>query len=227
MTPNVATTSPSGPIRVLVAEDQRLVRAGIVTILGVDPAFVVVAEAADGATAVREALRCRPDVALIDLRMPGMDGLEATRQITTQLPQTRVLVLTTFGADEWVFSALASGASGFLLKDTRPEELLEAVAAVARGEGRLDPAVTATVVAHFRGHRSPQIASRPLALLTEREAEVLVLISRGLNNAQIATHLGVTTGTVKTHVSSVLAKLGARDRVQAVIAAYEGGLVQP
>jgi len=188
---------------------------------------VVVAEAADGATAVREALRCRPDVALIDLRMPGMDGLEATRQITTQLPQTRVLVLTTFGADEWVFSALASGASGFLLKDTRPEELLEAVAAVARGEGRLDPAVTATVVAHFRGHRSPQIASRPLALLTEREAEVLVLISRGLNNAQIATHLGVTTGTVKTHVSSVLAKLGARDRVQAVIAAYEGGLVQP
>jgi DNA-binding NarL/FixJ family response regulator len=227
MTARPPAGSASAPIRVLVAEDQRLVRAGIVTMLGVDPACEVVAEAADGATAVREALRTQPDVALIDLRMPGMDGLEATRQITAKLPRTRVLVLTTFGADEWVFAALASGASGFLLKDSRPEDLLEAVAAIARGEGRLDPAVTASVVAHFRSHASAPAGNSQLDLLTERETEVLVLISSGLSNVQIAAELRVAAGTVKTHVGNVLAKLGARDRVQAVIAAYEGGLVRP
>ncbi len=215
------------PVRVVVAEDQRLVRGGIVTMLGVTGEFDVVGEAENGLRGLEEVRRTRPDVALLDIQMPVMDGVEATARIVAEIPETKVLVLTTFGSDDYVFAALAAGASGFLLKDVRPEQLLEAVAAVARGEGRLDPAVTATVVQHFRAH-SPSPASLPLAFrLTAREDEVLRLLARGLSNAEIALQLHVAPGTVKTHVATVLSKLGARDRVQAVIKAFELGLVTP
>jgi DNA-binding NarL/FixJ family response regulator len=213
---------------VLVAEDQGLVRAGIVTMLGVTDGFEVVAEAANGADAVRRALRTSPDVALLDIRMPELDGIEATRRIVAEVPGTKVLVLTTFGNDENLFAALAAGASGFLLKDVRAEQLLEAVAAVARGEGRLDPSVTATVVRHFRGHAAPPRPAEPGAVpLTPREEEVLRLLARGMSNAEIAAEIHVAPGTVKTHVATLLAKLGARDRVQAVIMAFESGRVTP
>lgn len=218
-------TTPS--IRILVAEDQQLVRDGIVTMLGVRDDFSVVAQAADGADAVAQALRTRPDVALVDIRMPVLDGIEATRKITTQLPETRVLVLTTFGSDAFVFSALAAGASGFLLKDVRAEALLEAVAAVAHGEGRLDPSVTAAVVDHFRRHADSRNSGGAVENLTDREREVLMHLARGRSNAEIAEALVVAPGTVKSHVAAILAKLGVRDRVQAVIAAYESGLVRP
>jgi DNA-binding NarL/FixJ family response regulator len=212
--------------RVLVAEDQQLVRDGIVTMLSSRADLVVVAAVGDGERAVAEAHRTRPDVAMLDLRMPELDGIEATRRITAELPATRVLVLTTFGSDELVFEALAAGAAGFLLKDVRAEDLLEAVAAVARGESRLDPAVTAAVVGHFREHRSP-VRPRPDMGLTPREREVLIHLAQGQSNSEIAVALAVSPGTVKTHVATILAKLGVRDRVQAVIAAYESGLVRP
>ncbi|MGH3714760.1 MAG: response regulator [Micromonosporaceae bacterium] len=214
-------------VRVVVAEDQTLVRAGLVTILGSDPEIEVVGEAGNGEDAVAVVRRSKPDIALIDVRMPRVDGLEATRRICAETAATRVLVLTTFGEDAVVFEALRSGADGFLLKDTRPEELLAAVHAVAGGETRLDPVVTASVVNHFRRHGPSRHDSRALEALTPREREVLVLIARGMSNAEIATELVVSAGTVKTHVASVLAKLGVRDRVQAVIAAYETGLVRP
>ena len=216
----------SDQVRVLVAEDQQLVRAGIVTMLGVG-GFSVVAEVGDGEAAVTAARRTRPDVALVDIRMPVLDGIEATRRITAELPGTRVLVLTTFGHDEYIFAALSAGAGGFLLKDAPPEQLLEAVAALARGEGRLDPAVTATVLEHFRSRPLSGTGRRPLAPLTPREEGVLRLMARGLSNAEIAESLGVSPGTVKTHVAALLGKIGVRDRVQAVIFAYESGRVQP
>lgn len=215
-------------LRVVVAEDQALVRAGLVTILRTDPGIDVVAEAADGEEAVAAVLSGRPDVALLDVRMPRMDGLAATRRICAET-STRVLVLTTFGEDEVVFEALRSGADGFLLKDTRPEDLITAVHGVAAGENRLDPAVTAAVLSHFRRQGQQVTTSydaRPVEALTVREREVLVLIAHGQSNAEIAAELVVSTGTVKTHVANVLAKLGVRDRVQAVIAAYESGLVR-
>jgi DNA-binding NarL/FixJ family response regulator len=214
-------------VRVVVAEDQALVRAGLVTILNVDPDIEVIGEAADGEAAASLVRRLRPDVALVDVRMPVMDGLAATRRIVEQTPSARVIVLTTFGQDDVVFDALRSGASGFLLKDTRPEDLLTAVRAVAGGEARLDPAVTSSVVAHFRAQGPPRSTGRSLDALTPRERQVLAQLAGGLSNAEIATELVVSAGTVKTHVASLLAKLGARDRVQAVIAAYEGGLVRP
>jgi DNA-binding NarL/FixJ family response regulator len=215
----------SAPVRVLVAEDQRLVRDGIVTMLGVRDDFEVVAQVGDGARAVTECLRLRPDVALIDIGMPELDGVEATRRIVAECPATRVLVLTTFGGDEVVFAALAAGATGYLLKDVRAEDLLEAVAAVASGEGRLDPAVTATVMQHFRHHRVDVRSTDDVDQLTERERTVLLHLARGLSNREIAEALVVSPGTVKTHVATVLAKLGVRDRTQAVIRAYESGLM--
>lgn len=213
-------------VRVIVAEDQALVRAGLVTILRTDRNIEVVGEAADGEAATALARSQEPDIALLDVRMPVMDGLAATRQIIAHTPSTRVVVLTTFGQDDVVLEALRSGASGFMLKDARPEELLAAVHAVAAGEARLDPAVISAVIAHFRSQRQPRSTSRSLAALTAREREVLLLIARGYSNAEIAEELIVSPGTVKSHVGSLLAKLSARDRVQAVIAAYEGGLVQ-
>lgn len=211
-------------VRVVVAEDQALVRAGLITILASDRGLEVVGEASDGARAVAEVRRCRPDVALVDVRMPVLDGIEATRRIAVEVPGTRVLVLTTFGDDAVVVDALRAGASGFLLKDTRPEDLLAAVHAVASGESRLDPAVTAAVVASVRRQPHRRYDGDRLDRLTEREREVLVLLARGLSNAEIAGQLVVAPGTVKTHVASVLAKLGVRDRVQAVVVAYESGL---
>ncbi|MDP9430198.1 MAG: response regulator transcription factor [Actinomycetota bacterium] len=196
------------------------------TILRTDPAIEVVGEVADGQAAIRLVEAKRPDVASLDVRMPILEGLAATRQIIDRVRSTRVVVLTTFGQDEVVFEALRSGASGFLLKDTRPEDVLATVHAVAAGEARLDPAVTSSVVAHFRAQGPPRPGGRSLPALTAREREVLVLLARGRSNAEIGTELVVSIGTVKTHVGSVLAKLGARDRVQAVIAAYESGLVR-
>jgi len=212
-------------VRVVVAEDQALVRAGLVTILRTDPGIEVVAEAADGLAAVELVAAHRPDVALLDVRMPKCDGLSATRRIVESGLPTRVLVLTTFGEDEVVLDAIDAGAQGFLLKDTRPEDLIAAVHAVAAGEARLDPAVTAAVVARVR-RNSPR-RRHPVETLTEREREVLLLVAQGMSNAEVAERLFLSQGTVKTHVASVLAKLGARDRVQAVIAAFESGLVNP
>lgn len=213
-------------VRVVVAEDQALVRAGLVTILSTDEGLRVVGEAANGEEAVREVRRCRPEVVLLDVRMPVLDGIEATRRLVAEAPDTRVLVLTTFGDDAVVLDAVRAGAHGFLLKDTRPEDLLAAVHAVARGESRLDPAVTATVLSQLRASPPvPRDAGR-VTTLTERERQVLVLVARGMSNAEIAGELFVAPGTVKTHVASVLAKLGVRDRVQAVVAAYEAGLVR-
>ena len=212
-------------IRVVIADDQPLVRTGLRTILATTPDIEVVGEAVDGLDAVGVVRRTLPDLALLDVRMPRMDGLVATREIVTTT-DVRVLVLTTFGQDDVVFEALAAGAHGFLLKDTPPEQLIASVRAVAAGEGRLDPAVTGVVLQHFR-RRAGRARPELLEDLTDREREVLALVARGRTNAEIAAELFLAIGTVKTHVASVLAKLGVRDRVQAVIVAYDAGLVHP
>ena len=220
----------SGPIRVLVVDDQGLVRAGFRMILEAQPDIEVVGEAADGLDAVAAAGRLRPDVVLMDIRMPVLDGLEATRRLAGPGVDdpVRVLILTTFDLDEYVFEALRAGASGFLLKDLPREDLVAAVRVVADGEALLAPSVTRRLIAEFA--RRPAGADpdpAALASLTAREREALELMARGLSNAEMAASLYVSEHTVKTHVGNVLAKLGLRDRIQAVILAYEVGLVRP
>jgi DNA-binding NarL/FixJ family response regulator len=214
-------------IRVLIADDQALVRAGFRKILEADSGLEVVAEAADGLEAVEAARRLAPDVVLMDIRMPTLDGLEATRRLLAAGGETRVLILTTFGLDEYVYEALRAGASGFLLKDAPPEDLLAAVRVIARGDALLDPAITRAVIAELARRSVRSELARSLEDLTPREREVLELLARGLSNAEIAERFVVSDGTVKTHVANVLRKLGLRDRVQAVIYAYESGLVEP
>ena len=214
--------------RVLIADDQAVVRAGLRRILEADDTLEVVGEAPDGRAAVDAAKRLAPDVVLMDIRMPVLDGLEATKRIAATEEPPRVLVLTTFGHDEYVFAALRNGASGFLLKDAPAEQLLEAVRTVAAGEALLDAAVTKAVVARFATLPEPDPGLRErLAELTTREREVLEHLARGRTNAEIAAELVVGDGTVKTHVARVLMKLGLRDRVQAVIFAYEAGVIAP
>jgi DNA-binding NarL/FixJ family response regulator len=222
----------SDQVRVLLVDDQALLRAGIATILGAQPGIVVVGEAGSGTEAVRLAARLDPDVICMDVQMPDMDGLEATRRITAD-PAVRaaVLVLTTFNREDYLVEALRAGASGFLLKNSRPEQLVDAVRSVAAGDGLLAPEVTRAVIARAVRPTSPPPAGggRPPAVdaLTDRELEVLRLIARGLTNDEIAAELVLGRATVKTHVSNVLMKLGLRDRVQAVVFAYERGVVCP
>ena len=214
-------------IRVLIADDQGMVRAGFRWLLEAEADIAVVGEAVDGADAVDAAIRLRPDVVLMDIRMPLMDGITATGRIVAAAEATRVLILTTFDLDEYVFDALRAGASGFLLKDAPAEDLAAAIRVVARGDSLLAPAVTRRVVDAFV-HRSPTVrADARLSQLTRREQEIFALIAAGLGNREIATRLFISEATTKTHVSNLLAKLELRDRVQAVIYAYECGLVQP
>jgi DNA-binding NarL/FixJ family response regulator len=216
-------------IRVLVADDQALVRAGFRKILEADAGIEVVGEAADGLEAVDRARELEPDVVLMDIRMPGLDGIAATRQLAAEMKEgPRVLVLTTFGLEEYVYEALRAGASGFLLKDVPPEQLLDAVHVLARGDALLDPSITRSVIEEFASKPAvrPELAGR-LEELTPRERDVFGLVARGFSNAEIAGELVVSDGTVKTHVAHLLLKLGLRDRVQAVIYAYESGAVQP
>jgi DNA-binding NarL/FixJ family response regulator len=214
-------------IRVLLADDQELMRTGFRLILNAEPDLDVVGEASDGSGAVDEAARLQPDVVLMDVRMPGVDGIEATRRLGRLTPQPpRVLMLTTFDLDEYVYDALRAGASGFLLKDAPATQLVDAIRVVAAGDALLSPGVTRRMIAEFA--RRPLPAHEPaLAELTGRELEVLKLIARGSSNSEIASQLYVGEATVKTHVKRILAKLSLRDRVQAVVLAYETGLVQP
>ncbi|MET9709370.1 response regulator transcription factor [Nocardiopsis alba] len=217
-------------IRVLLADDQALVRAGFGALLNSEPDIEVVAEAGDGDEAVRLARSARPDVVLMDIRMPGTDGLAATGQILADpaLERTRVVILTTFDLDEYIFEALRSGASGFLVKDTEPRDLLQAVRVVHAGEALLSPGITRRLIADFvkRPNRSPSPSPR-LNGLTDREREVLSLVGRGLSNEEIARELVLSPATAKTHVSRAMVKLGVRDRAQLVVLAYETGLVTP
>jgi DNA-binding NarL/FixJ family response regulator len=215
-------------LRLLVADDQALVRAGFCKLLETRDDFEIVAEADDGQGAVDAARRHQPDVALLDIRMPGLDGIEATRRIRGGAsPATRVIILTMFGLDEYIYESLRAGASGFLLKDAPPEELLAAVDVVARGDALLSPAVTRKVIEEFARVRRPPDGDSRLAELTTRELDVLRLLTRGCSNAEIAARLVVSDATAKTHVAHILAKLRVRDRVQAVILAYESGLTTP
>jgi DNA-binding NarL/FixJ family response regulator len=215
--------------RVLIADDQALIRVGVRKILDAEAEITVVAEAADGDDAVAETRRLRPDVVLMDIRMPVLDGIEATRRIVRDLPATRVLILTTFGLDNYVYDALRAGASGFMLKDAPPEEIAAAVRIVASGEALLAPAITRSVIEEFARHAPapPAIPSPALEELTPREQEVLDLLARGLSNPEICERLVISEATAKTHVARILQKLDLRDRVQAVIYAYETGLVAP
>jgi DNA-binding NarL/FixJ family response regulator len=216
-------------IGVLIADDQALVRAGFRMILEAERDLRVVAEAKDGEEAVQAARRKRPDIVLMDIRMPVMDGLDATRRIIAAPGEPpRVLILTTFDLDEYVFDALHAGASGFLLKDVPPEQLVAGIRVVAEGDSLLSPSVTRRLIESFV-HQHPQAPGPPPGLeeLTARELEILGLIARGLSNAEIAEQLVVSSTTVKTHVARVLSKLGLRDRVQAVVLAYEAGIVSP
>ena len=217
------------PLRVLIADDQAMVRAGFRMILEAEPDMEVVGEAQDGEEALAAARRMRPDVVVMDIRMPRLDGVAATRRLLAEAdPQPHVVIVTTFDDDENLYEALRAGAGGFLLKNAPPEQLVEAVRTVAAGEGLLSAAVTRRVIEEF-ARRSPSKSPPPgaLAELTEREVEVLRLIARGLSNAEIAEELVITPATAKTHVGRILMKLELRDRVQAVVFAYETGLVRP
>jgi DNA-binding NarL/FixJ family response regulator len=216
------------PITVLIADDQRMVRRGFRVILETEPDITVVAEAGDGREAVELIRSHRPAVALLDIRMPTMDGLHAARQVLTPGQETRVLILTTFDADEYVYEALRAGASGFLLKDAPADQLITAVRSVAAGDALLDPAITRRLISRFAlAARAPAGLPAELRPLTARELDVLRLVARGLSNQEIARELTVEENTVKTHVSRILTKLGLRDRVQAVVLAYELSFVTP
>jgi DNA-binding NarL/FixJ family response regulator len=220
--------SPPGEIRVLIADDEALVRAGFRVLVDSAPDLHVVGEAADGVQAVRQARALRPDIVLMDIRMPIMHGLEATKVILDSADAPRILIVTTFDEDEHVFEALHAGASGFVLKDTPPEQLLDAIRVIAGGDALLTPSITRRLIAEFA--RSPRPAPPPaaaLAQLTERERQVLVQVAAGLSNAEIAGSLHLSIPTVKTHVSRLLSKLGGRDRAQLVVFAYEAGVAAP
>jgi DNA-binding NarL/FixJ family response regulator len=216
-------------IRVLLADDQALVRAGFKSLLDAQGDIEVVGEASSGEEAVRLATDLTPDVVLMDIRMPGMDGLAATRQIAadSRLADVRVVILTTFGLDEYVFEAIRSGASGFLVKDTEPDELVQAVRVVAGGEALLSPSITKRLIEEFAAHAKEPQPTEGLEQLTAREREVMALVAAGLSNDEIALRLFVSPATAKTHVSRAMVKLGARDRAQLVVMAYESGLVRP
>ncbi|GAA4543900.1 response regulator transcription factor [Amycolatopsis samaneae] len=224
------TPAPEGvsrkTLRVLVADDHAVVREGFAALLAAQPDFEVVGQAEDGVLAERLAVELRPDVVLMDIRMPRQDGVTATRRLLRETPDTRVLILTTFDLDAYVYEALRAGASGFLLKDSTADQVVEGVRVVAAGDALLAPSVTRRLIAEFAA-RPVAAGGKRLAELTARESEVLVLVARGLSNVEIAAALTVTEHTVKTHVSRLLGKLGLRDRAQAVAVAYESGLVSP
>jgi DNA-binding NarL/FixJ family response regulator len=216
-------------MRILLADDQALVRGGLRLILDAEPDMEVVAEAADGQEAVARASETRPDLVLMDIRMPVLDGLQATHEIASdgKLDRVRIVILTTFGLDEYVFDAIRAGAAGFLVKDTKPADLIEAVRVVADGEALLSPSVTRTLIAEFAARAKQPPSSAVLDELTDREREVMALAAGGLSNEQIAERLVVSVATAKTHVSRAMVKLGVRDRAQLVVLAYETGLVRP
>ena len=216
-------------IKVLLADDQRLVRAGFGSILDDEDDIAVAGEAADGEQALAACREHLPDVALMDIRMPGMDGLEATRRITAdrRLDGVKVVILTTFDLDEYVYGALRAGASGFLLKDTDPEELIHAVRVVARGDALITPSVTRRLIGEFAGRVAAPSPGPRLKALTEREREVMLLVAAGLSNDEIAARLVLSPATAKTHVSRIMSKLDVRDRSQLVVLAYESGMVNP
>ena len=229
---SAATASPPGnaPIKVLLADDQVLVRSGFKVLLDAEDDIMVVGEASNGAEAVERARATRPDVVLMDIRMPELDGIKATGQIakTRGLEQVRVLILTTYDTDAYVFEALQAGASGFLLKDAGPAELLHAIRVVAAGEALLAPRITRRLIAQFAAQRTTaQAGQERLAPLTEREREVLALVGQGLSNHEIGAKLFLSPATARTHVSHAMVKLGARDRAQLVVIAYQTGLVRP
>jgi DNA-binding NarL/FixJ family response regulator len=214
--------------RVLIADDDGLMRAGLIELLSGEPELEVVGEASTGREAVERARRLAPDVVLMDVRMPDLDGIQATRELARAAPSARVLILTTFEQDDYVFGALRSGASGFLLKRSKPEELIAAVHAIAQGDSLLSPSVTRLVIERMAQQPTPELAARgKLDELTRREREVLELIARGLSNREIAAQLFVEESTVRTHVKRIQMKLGLRDRVQIVIFAYETGVNRP
>jgi DNA-binding NarL/FixJ family response regulator len=216
------------PVRVLLVDDDDLMRAGLRAVLSSDSRVEVVGEAGSGRAAVERVRTLRPDLVLMDVRMPDLDGIAATREVTSASPEVKIVILTTFEQDDYIFGALNAGASGFLLKRSGPEELLAAIQTVAAGDSLLSPSVTRTVIDRMARQPTPEIGpSRLLDELTPREHEVLVLLARGLSNSEIAAELVIEESTVKTHVKRILMKLRLRDRIQAVVFAYESGLIQP